>query len=223
MDDYAEARERLLVEIDEEMRAAAEWTGADRLDPAVRDVLARVPRHEFVPAWERPFAYVNRPLSIGHGQTISQPFIVALMTRMLAPRADSRVLEIGTGCGYQTAVLAEIVAEIWSIERIPELAEAAARRLDRLGYRNIHVRTGDGALGWPGEAPFDGILVTAAAAAVPLALIDQLAPGGRMAIPVGGPARGDQLLTLVTRDEGGKVETRPGLPVAFVPLVTGEG
>lgn len=176
-----------------------------------------------MPAWERPFAYVNRPLSIGHGQTISQPFIVALMSQMLAPGPASRVLEIGTGCGYQTAVLAELAAEVWSIERIPELAEAAAQRLDRLGYRNIHSRTGDGALGWPEAAPFDGILVTAAADVIPPPLIDQLAPGGRMAIPVGGPTRGDQILTLVTRDADGQIETRPGLPVAFVPLVTGEG
>ncbi len=222
MQDHAQAREQLLAEIDEEMRATAQWVGTDRLDPAVRDALARVPRHEFVPSWEQPFAYVNRPLSIGHGQTISQPFIVALMTQMLAPGPESRVLEIGTGCGYQTAVLAEIVAEVWSIERIPELAEAAARRLDRLGYRNIHVRTGDGALGWPEKAPFEGILVTAAATTVPEPLIDQLGPGGRMAIPVGGPARGDQVLMLVQRDQDGAVETRPGLPVAFVPLVTGE-
>lgn len=222
MDDYAEARERLLVEIDEEMGAASKWTGADRLDPAVREAVARVPRHEFVPGWEKPFAYINRPLSIGHGQTISQPFIVALMTHMLLPRADARILEVGTGCGYQTAVLAEIAAEVWSIERIPELAEGAARRLDRLGYGNIHLHTGDGALGWPEAAPFDGILVTAAAETVPPALVDQLAPGGRMAIPVGGPTRGDQVLTLVTRGEDGEVETRPGLPVAFVPLVSGE-
>ena len=183
--------------------------------------MANVPRHEFVPQWEQPYSYENRPLSIGQGQTISQPYIVAAMTQMLRPRPEMRVLEIGTGCGYQAAVLAKVVAEVWSVERVPELAEAAAARLERLGYDNVHVKIGDGALGWPEHAPFDGILVTAAASEIPAALIDQLAPGGRMAIPV-GVGRYEQALTLVTRSKDGEVSERRGLPVAFVPLITGK-
>jgi len=183
--------------------------------------MAHVPRHEFVPRWDQRYAYENRPLSIGQGQTISQPYIVAAMTQMLRPRPDMRVLEIGTGCGYQAAVLAECVAEVWTVERIPELAEAAAARLKHLGYPNVHIRTADGALGWPKYAPYDGILVTAAAREIPSALIDQLAPGGRMVIPV-GVGRYEQALTLVARNEEGEVSEERGLPVAFVPLITGK-
>lgn len=208
--------------IDADVRDTAHWLGADRLDPAVRDAMAHVPRHEFVPRWEQPHAYENRPLSIGQRQTISQPYIVAAMTQMLRPRPDMRVLEIGTGCGYQAAVLAECVAEVWSVERIPELAAAASARLQRLGYANVHVKTADGALGWPEHAPFDGILVTAAAAEIPSALVDQLAAGGRMVIPV-GIGRYEQSLTLVSKDADGKVTEDRGLPVAFVPLITGQG
>ena len=220
-EDYGEARRHLLDLLDEEVRGTAQWLGAHRLDPPVRDALARVPRHEFVPRWERPFAYTNRPLSIGHGQTISQPYIVAAMTQMLRAGAGSRVLEIGTGCGYQTAVLAELAAEVWSVERIPELAEAAAERLERLGYANAHVRCADGSLGWPEEAPFDGILVTAAAREIPDALIEQLVPEGRMVIPV-GTGRFEQTMMLVEKDGDGNVSKTPGLPVAFVPLISGE-
>ena len=221
-DEYAAARERLLAEIDSEVRDTAHWLGVDRLDPAVRRAMERVPRHEFVPGWERSYAYENRPLSIGRGQTISQPYIVAAMTQMLRPNRRMRVLEVGTGCGYQAAVLASVVAEVWSVERIAELADAAAERLARLGFANVHVRTADGSLGWPEHAPYDGILVTAAAAAVPQALVDQLGSGGRMVIPV-GVGRFEQTLTLVEKDEAGKVKVEPGLPVAFVPLVAGEG
>lgn len=221
-DEFAAVRERLLAEIDSEVRDTARWLGVDGLDPAVRAAMERVPRHEFVPDWERPYAYDNRPLSIGRGQTISQPYIVAAMTQMLRPHGRMRVLEVGTGCGYQAAVLASVVAEVWSVERIPELADAAAERLARLGYANVHVKTADGSLGWPEHAPYDGILVTAAAAAMPQALVDQLSPGGRMAIPV-GVGRFEQTLTLVEKDGHGKVSVEPGLPVAFVPLVTGKG
>jgi protein-L-isoaspartate(D-aspartate) O-methyltransferase len=184
--------------------------------------MAHVPRHKFVPRWEQPYSYENRPLSIGQGQTISQPYIVAAMTQMLRPRPGMRVLEVGTGCGYQAAVLAECVAEVWSVERIAELADAAKARLQQLGYNNIHVKTGDGSLGWPEHAPYDGILVTAAATEIPDTLIDQLAPGGRMAIPV-GLGRFEQALTLVTKNEDGNVSEMRGLPVAFVPLITGKG
>ncbi|MDH3229060.1 MAG: protein-L-isoaspartate(D-aspartate) O-methyltransferase [Alphaproteobacteria bacterium] len=220
-DEYAAVRERLLAEIDSEVRDTARWLGTDRLDPAVRAAMASVPRHEFAPDWERPYAYDNRPLSIGRGQTISQPYIVAAMTQILQPHPKMRVLEVGTGCGYQAAVLASVVAEVWSVERIPDLADAAAERLARLGYGNVHVKTADGSLGWPEHAPYDGILVTAAAAILPQALVDQLAPGGRMVIPVGA-GRFEQTLTLVEKDGTGKVSVEPGLPVAFVPLVMGE-
>jgi protein-L-isoaspartate(D-aspartate) O-methyltransferase len=221
-DEYAAARERLLAEIDLEVRDTARWLGAGRLDPAVRAAMESVPRHEFVPDWERPYAYDNRPLSIGRGQTISQPYIVAAMTQMLHPHGQMRVLEIGTGCGYQAAVLASVVAEVWSVERIAELADAAAERLARLGYANVRVTTADGSVGWPEHAPYDGILVTAAAAAMPQALIDQLRTGGRMVIPI-GIGRFEQALTLVEKDEQGKVSVEPGLPVAFVPLIAGRG
>ena len=221
-DAYTTARDRLLLEIDADVGATARWLGADRLDPAVRAAMAHVPRHEFVPRCEQPNAYENRPLSIGQGQTISQPYIVAAMTQMLRPRPDMRVLEVGTGCGYQAAVLAEIVAEVWTVERIPELAEAAAERLERLGYANVRVKTADGGAGWPEHAPYDGILVTAAAREIPAALVDQLAPGGCMVIPV-GVGRHEQVLTLISKDADGNVTEEHGLPVAFVPLITEQG
>ncbi len=212
----------MLSEIDREVRDTARWLGGEQLSEAVRNAMAQVPRHEFVPRWEKPYAYENMPLSIGQGQTISQPYIVAAMTQMLRPHGRMRVLEVGTGCGYQAAVLAKVVAEVWSIERIPELAEAAAARLVRMGYDNIHVKTGDGGDGWPEQAPFDGILVTAAASEIPAALVDQLAPGGRLVIPV-GTGHYEQALTLVIRGEDGEVSEERGLPVAFVPLITGQG
>lgn len=208
----------MLAEIDADVRDTSRWLGCDRLDPAVRQAMATVPRHEFMPRWERDHAYENRPLPIGHGQTISQPYIVAAMTQMLRPQAGMRVLEVGTGCGYQAAVLAEIVAEVWSVERIPELAEAAAERLKRLHYDNVSVKTGDGRTGWLEHAPYGGIVVTAAAATIPRTLAGQLAPGGRMVVPVGG-GRFDQALTLVTRDDEGNLSEERGLPVAFVPLI----
>ena len=219
-DDYTQAREQLLAEIDREVRETARWLGADKLDSAVRAAMAAVPRHQFVPRLERPLAWRNRPLSIGHGQTISQPYIVAAMTQLLHPDGGMRVLEIGTGCGYQTAVLAEIVAGVWSVERIAALADAAAERLARLGYANVQVKTADGSLGWPEHAPFDGILVTAAAREIPQALIGQIAPGGRMVIPVGA-GRFEQALTVVEKDSAGEVTVTPGLAVAFVPLIGG--
>ncbi len=221
-DEYAGARDRLLAIIEAEVRATEKWTGVAALGPAVRDALARVPRHQFTSRLERGLAYANQPLSIGHGQTISQPYIVAIMTRLLEPGRKSRVLEIGTGCGYQAAVLAEIAAGVWTVERIPALAEAAAQRLARLGYANVHVRAGDGSLGWPEEAPFDAIMVTAAAAVIPPILVDQLGPGGRMVVPVGVPGR-EQMLTVVKKAGDGSVTERRCLPVAFVPLVAGDG
>lgn len=211
-------QQAMVREIAEEARVTAGYTGRAELAPRVMAAMAKVPRHQFVPDLEEPFAYVNGPLSIGLGQTISQPFIVALMTDLIDPQPQDVVLEVGTGSGYQAAVLAEIVREVRSVEVLSELADSAAARLARLGYANVHVRRGDGNEGWPEHAPYDAILVTAAGPRVPPALIDQLKPGGRMVIPVGG-WRGDQDLTIVDKEANGKVRKRGILPVAFVPLV----
>ncbi len=193
--------------------------GRDRIrDSRVLDAMRRVPRHELVPADLRKHAYEDRPLPIGHGQTISQPYVVAFMTEKLEPRPRDRVLEIGTGSGYQAAVLAELVAEVYSIEIVEPLAERAAADLARLGYDNIHLRAGDGYRGWPEAAPFDAIIVTCAPEAVPDPLVDQLREGGRMVIPVG--ASGNQQLVLMHK-VGGVLEKRSVLPVRFVPM-TGE-
>ncbi len=191
------------------------------LDPRVLDAFARVPRAAFVPARLRAEAELDRPLPIGFGQTISQPFVVAFMTERLELRGVERVLEIGTGSGYQTAILAALAREVHSIEIVPELAEGArAVLLDELGLGNVRLRTGDGALGWPEAAPFDRILVTAAAPEVPPAWIAQLAPGGRMILPL-GEADGDQVLRVVDKgDDGASVEADL-LRVRFVPLVRG--
>lgn len=187
-------------------------------DPRVLEAMRRVPRHEFVPAELRSEAYADRPLPIGLGQTISQPYIVAFMTEQLAPMPGDRVLEVGTGSGYQAAVLSGLVAEVFTIEILEPLAARATEVLDRLGYANVRVRAGDGYQGWPEEAPFDAILVACAPEAVPPPLVEQLADGGRMIIPVGGP--GDQRLVLLEKRGGALTETEV-LPVRFVPM-TGE-
>jgi protein-L-isoaspartate(D-aspartate) O-methyltransferase len=179
-----------------------------------------VNRLDFLPPEQRDRVRVDGPLPIGFGQTISQPSLVEEMTRELDPTNSSKVLEIGTGSGYQTAILAELAATVYTIERIPELARDARERLDALGYRNIEFRIGDGALGWPEAAPFDRIMVTAAPDEVPTALIQQLAPGGRMVIPVGAD-REHQVLECFTKDQEGRVEHRELFGVRFVPLVTG--
>ncbi len=220
MDDaaFAKARRRLMAEIEEEARDTHFWTGRARYSERVMAALERVPRHEFVLPEDQPYAYVNRPRGIGHGQTISQPYIVALMTDLLDLEPTHRVLEIGTGCGYQAAVLAELAARVFTVETFEELALTAAARLARLGYRNVEVRYGEGYDGWPEEAPFDAVIVTAAPTAVPPALLDQLAPGGRMVVPLGTP--GDtQILTLCRRDAEGRIERDGLLPVSFVPMV----
>ena len=198
----------------------AESTGVDTIDPGVMAAIDRVPRHEFVPEDLRSSAYANRPLPIGHGQTISQPYIVALMTHLLRVDAGQRALEIGTGSGYQAAVLAELAADVHTIEIIEPLAEQATRRLTRLGYHGVRTRLGDGYYGWPDAAPFDTIIVTAAAAHVPPPLVEQLAPGGVLVIPVGEPFA-VQLLLLVRKRENGEVNVRQILPVRFVPLTGG--
>jgi protein-L-isoaspartate(D-aspartate) O-methyltransferase len=185
---------------------------------AVLDAMLRVERHRFVPESEQQNAYDDNPLPIGEGQTISQPYIVGLMTDLLELKPDDKALEIGTGSGYQAAVLAEIVSEVYTIEIVEKLGLRAKALLEELGYDKIHVRIGDGYKGWPEEAPFDGIIVTASPDHIPQPLIDQLAEGGRMVIPVG--PRWDQQL-LVLEKKNGEIRTRPSIPVRFVPM-TGE-
>ena len=185
--------------------------------PATLAALRKVPRHRFVPEGLQELAYSDRPLPIGLGQTISQPYIVACMTEQIAPHDAMRVLEIGTGSGYQAAVLAEICAEVFTIEIVPELGREAAALLEELGYRNIRTRIGDGWQGWPEAAPFDAIIVTAAADTIPPPLLAQLKEGGRMIIPI-GPRGEAQDLVLVTK-QAGRIETHPLIPVRFVPFV----
>ena len=185
-------------------------------DPRVLEAMGRVPRHEFVPKGARAQAYEDWPLPIGHGQTISQPYIVAFMTAALEPKPGDRVLEIGTGSGYQAAVLSLLVAEVYSIEIVEPLALRAADDLKRLGYGNVKVRAGDGHLGWPEAAPFDAIIVTCAPEAVPRALVDQLKAGGRMIIPVGSQW-GAQELYLLKKTAAG-MRRQAVLPVRFVPM-----
>jgi len=189
----------------------------------VERAMRAVRRVEFLPAAQRRHADEDDALPIGHAQTISQPSLVAYMTGQLELAADDRVLEIGTGSGYQTALLAEIAAAVFTIERIPDLATAAAARLARLGYRNIHFRTGDGALGWPEHAPFDAIIVTAAPETLPPALLEQLAPGGRLVAPVGSVAADRQVLLLVAKNHAGEISRHELGPVRFVPLVSAPG
>ncbi len=199
------------------------WSGSQAVqDSRVLDSMRKTPRHRFVPAALVAYAYDDRPLPIGYGQTISQPYIVAKMTELLEPKREHRVLEIGTGSGYQAAVLSPLVAQVYSIEIIEPLGTAARRRLDTLGYNNIEVRVGDGYFGWPEKGPFDGIIVTAAANHIPPPLVEQLKPGGRMVIPVGNPFQ-TQTLMLVTKGSKGPhdLQVRNLMPVAFVPLVGG--
>lgn len=212
--------ETLIAEIEAETRATARWTGRATLSPRTLRALRKVRRDRFVPATLRDEAWVNAPLPIGHQQTISQPFIVALMTDLLALQPADRVLEIGTGSGYQAAVLAELSDHAFSIETIRPLGERAAEVLRAEGYGRVHLRIGDGRLGWPEEAPFDAIIVTAAAPSVPPALLAQLRAGGRMVIPVGEP-NGDQELRLLRKKPDGTIDMAPVLPVAFVPLTEG--
>ncbi len=214
---------RMVAEIAAMARETGVETGRPRFRDAVMAAMGKVPRHRFVPFLQQIFAYDNRALPIGEGQTISQPYIVALMTDLLDPKAGDTVLEVGTGSGYQAAVLAELVAKVYTIEIVEPLGKQAKRLLGELGYRNIEVRIGDGYGGWAEAAPFDSIIVTAAPAEVPRPLIDQLKPGGRMVIPVGGSSDVQQLLLLEKRPDG-TATTKRTLPVRFVPLTrTGGG
>jgi protein-L-isoaspartate(D-aspartate) O-methyltransferase len=215
---YEGRRQRMVDDIAADVRSTSIGFGKPGPETPVLEAMRTVPRHEFVPPHLQAEAYDNRPLPIGHGQTISQPYLVAVMTALLHVHRDSRVLEVGTGSGYQTAVLAELVQHVYSLEIVPALAEDARERLQRLGYTNITTRTDDGYYGWEAHAPFDAIMVTAAASHVPPPLIGQLKPGGRMIIPVGSSFL-TQYLMLVHKDEGGRVKTRRMLPVEFVPLL----
>lgn len=219
-DPLAGAREVMVLTVEEHARGAGGALGRASIDPRVLEAMRRVPRHAFVPPELAANAYEDRPLPIGHGQTISQPFIVALMTDMLRTAPGQVVLEVGTGSGYQAAALSTLVRAVHSIEIIAPLADAAERRLRELGHANVAVHRGDGYYGVPQAAPFDGIMVTAAAGGIPPPLLDQLRPGGRMVIPVGG-AFALQHLVLVEKAADGKVRTRQMLPVRFVPLVRG--
>ncbi len=216
-DGWAEARAYMVRVIEAHADSLAPTPTTRLISPEVLDVMNSVPRHRFVPETYRDDAYADTPLPIGHGQTISQPFLVALMTELLDVGPEATVLEIGTGSGYQAAVLSPLVTEVCSMEIIAPLGESAAERLAALGYDNVRARIGDGYMGWPDCGPFDGITVTAAAGHVPPPLVQQLKPGGRMVIPV-GDVYGPQYLTLVEKDAAGRVTSRQLLPVRFVPL-----
>lgn len=211
----------MIADIESEVKYTRSMIGKDELDPRVMEAMARVPREEFVPPELEYAAFDNGPLPIGHGQTISQPYIVALMTDMLQLEPDHRVLEVGTGSGYQTAILSLLCERVYTMEVVKELSEAAASLLERRGYYNIETRAGSGYDGWAEYAPYDGIIVTAAATHIPPALIDQLKPGGRLVIPVGQPYSHQELM-LVEKDQRGGSHVKSVLGVAFVPLVSGE-
>jgi protein-L-isoaspartate(D-aspartate) O-methyltransferase len=219
-DELAEERRDMIAAIENDVRDTARLINRESFSERVMDAMASVPRHEFVPERVRAKAYENRPLPIGRGQTISQPYIVALMTDLLEPRPGDRVLEIGTGSGYQAAILSRLVSDVYSIEIISELGEQATARLQRLGYDNVSTRIADGYDGWPEAAPFDGILVTAAISHIPPPLVRQLKPGGRMIIPVGTRFQ-TQYLTIVEKEPDGSVTTRQVIPVIFVPFTGG--
>ena len=219
--DFAAQRSRMVAEVEAMYGETKRETGLAAMSSAVRAGLGKVERHRFVPPAQQAMAYRNHPLPIGNGQTISQPYIVALSTDLLRPEPQDVVLEVGTGSGYQAAVLAEAVKQVYSVELIDDLGRTAAARLAELGYRNVEVRIGDGYAGWPEKGPFDGIIVTAAAPRVPPALVSQLKAGGRMVIPVGGEGWVQQLKIVTKRADGGYDE-RDIIPVRFVPLVPGK-
>jgi protein-L-isoaspartate(D-aspartate) O-methyltransferase len=209
--------DRMMADIDMEVEYTRSATGIKQFRPSVLNAMRSVPRHKFVPDSLQPMAYNNGPLSIGHGQTISQPYIVALMTDLLEPESDDIILEIGTGSGYQSAVLADIVQKVYSIEIVPELSQAAQQTLTDLNITNVDIQYGDGYYGWPEHAPYDGIIVTAAAPYVPEPLVEQLKIGARLVIPVGKPYMHQELL-LIEKTADGQTQTRDVLSVAFVPL-----
>jgi len=211
-------RQDMLHDIETEVRYTSRLIGREAFSARVMQAMGEVPREKFVPPGMQGAAFENGPLPIGHGQTISQPYIVALMTDLLEPQADHSILEIGTGCGYQTAILSRLCATVYTVEVVGELGAAAADRLQKLGYHNIEFLIGNGYAGWPDHSPYDGIIVTAAASHIPPALVEQLKPGGRLVIPVGEPY-GYQNLMLLEKDGQGEIRKRTILGVAFVPLV----
>ena len=217
---YDTARHKMVEEVLQDVAETSAYSGIAALGPGVSAALEKVERHRFVPDALATVAYLNRPLPIGYGQTISQPFIVALMTDLMRIKPGDRVLEIGTGSGYQAAILAELADAVYSIEIIAPLGKQADERLKALGYRNVQTKVGDGYYGWPEAAPFDAIIVTAAASHVPPPLLKQLKPGGRIVIPLGTQFM-TQYLMLVEKKPDGSVTTRQILPVAFVPLTGG--
>jgi len=213
---FAALRQHMVLEIATHTALLGERIGRYNLDPKVMEVMGKVPRHQYVPLELQPYAYLNRPLPIGFEKTISQPFIVALMTDALKLHAEDAVLEIGTGLGYQAAILAELAGRVYSIEIIDALGEEAAKRLRRAGYANVELRIGNGYHGWPEHAPFDKLIVTAAPDLIPPPLIHQLKPGGRMVIPAGLPD--SQQLILVEKNADGRLATKELLPVRFSQL-----
>ena len=213
-------RDALIAEIEIETAETAPLTGRRKLSARLLAALRKVPRDAFIPEADVALAYVNAPLPIGHGQTISQPFVVAIMTELLDLEPDHCVLEIGTGSGYQAAILAELARQVWSIEVVPDLAATARAALAKAGYGNVEICCGDGALGWPEHAPYDAIIVTAATPSLPPALLAQLKPGGRLIAPVGA-AYQTQTLTLAEKSALGAITQRAIMGVAFVPLVSG--
>jgi protein-L-isoaspartate(D-aspartate) O-methyltransferase len=221
-DNRAAQRAHMVADVAALAQQSGSETGRPRLSEAVMAALGKVPRHRFVPLSQEAFAYENRPLPIGNAQTISQPYIVALMTDLLDPKPGDKVLEVGTGSGYQAAVLAEIVAKVYTIEIVEPLGRRAKEVLEDLGYRNVEARIGDGYAGWPEAAPFDSIIVTAAPAAIPPPLLDQLKPGGRLVVPVGGAGDVQQLLVAEKRADG-TISIRRTLAVRFVPLTRERG
>jgi protein-L-isoaspartate(D-aspartate) O-methyltransferase len=217
---FALARQRMIRDIEGTQREVARESGSPTLDRKVLAVMGDVPRHLFVPQGQQHSAYENRPLPIGYGQTISQPYIVALMTDLLRVKPGDRVFELGTGSGYQAAILAKLAREVYTVEIVAPLGKEAAERLASLGFANVRVKVADGYHGWPEHAPFDGIMVTAAASHVPPPLVRQLKPGGRMVIPVGTSFLTQHLL-LIDKASDGTLTTRQVLPVRFVPLTGG--
>lgn len=213
-------RQQMIAEVVADAVFLTQQLGKSAFDSRVIEVMGRTPRHEFVPVELQPYSYINSPLPVGYGKTVSQPFIVALMTDLLEPQAGDTVLEVGAGVGYQAAILSELVKQVYSIEIIEELALETRQRLRRLGYRNIEIGVGNGYYGWSEHAPFDKIIVTAAPDLIPPPLIAQLKPGGRMVIPTGIPDR--QQLVVMERSADGRLATREVLPVRFSELEEGE-
>jgi protein-L-isoaspartate(D-aspartate) O-methyltransferase len=217
----AAAREEMVHILQLEVQFLSPETGIAEIDPRILEVMREVPRHLYVPEALREFAYGNHPLPVGHEQNIAAPLLVALMTHLIEPQADDVVFETGTGAGYHAAVLARLVAEVYSVEVIEPLAEQAAELLAEQGYDNVHVRASDGYYGWPEEGPYDAMVIKEAIEYVPSPLLAQLKPGGRMVAPI-GPAEGPQYLTLITKDDNGRVREERILPVRFSPLQGGQ-